>query len=268
VLPATSLLPNSGSQRNHGEKMARTLSSTARILRGLPQPSNGLRKSERTAVMRARVKALAVHLLIQHGYRGMSFGDLAEPLQTTRANIHYHFGDKQRLVEEVLKDYIESTLAQLREIWAKPDTSLLEKIAATAEHSRKRYLKYNPTGRTGRPWSLITRMRQDSDALTDRSSAALQQYGQDLYGILAGAIEGAKARNEFVDWMPVEDVALQLVSIANSGGPITQDARSFGRLEQLYSSFARIITLAFGKRDEITAAGARRSSRLKGEMEC
>jgi AcrR family transcriptional regulator len=40
----------------------------------------------------------------------MSYGDSAGPLQTTRANIHYHFGNKQRLVEEVLKDYIELTL--------------------------------------------------------------------------------------------------------------------------------------------------------------
>lgn len=227
--------------------MARILSSTTKILRGLPKPSNGSSKSERTAAMRARIKALALHLLILHGYRGMSFADLAEPLQTTRANIHYHFGNKQRLVEEVLKDYIQVTLSQLREVWARPDTPLVGKIAATAEHSRKRYLKYNPTARTGRPWSLITRLRQDSGALTDSSCRALQQYGKDLYGIIVGAIEGAKARNEFVDWMPVQDVALQLVSIANSGGPITQDARSFERLEQLYSSFARIITLAFGR---------------------
>ena len=47
--------------------------------------------------------------------------------------------------------------------------------------------------------------------------------------------------------MPVQDVALQLVSIANSAGAITHDAGNFERLEQLYSSFARIITLAFGQ---------------------
>jgi AcrR family transcriptional regulator len=227
----------------------RDISPATDILRGLPQPAIGSRKSERTAAMRARVKALALHLLIQHGYRGMTFGELARLLHTTRANIHYHFGNKQRLVEEVLKDYIETTLSQLREVWVRSDTPLVDKIAATAQHSRRRYLKYNPTGRTGRPWSLVTRMRQDSDALTASSCEALQRYGQDLYGILAGAIEDAKAREEFVEWMPVEDVALQLVSIANSGGPITQDARCFDRLEQLYASFTRIITLAFGRSD-------------------
>ncbi len=47
--------------------------------------------------------------------------------------------------------------------------------------------------------------------------------------------------------MPTDDVALQLVSIANSAGPITQDAGNFDRLEQLYLAFARIITHAYGK---------------------
>jgi hypothetical protein len=139
---------------------------------------------------------------------------------------------------------------------------LVDKIAATAEHSRKRDLKDNPTGRTGRPWSLITRMRQDSDALTVASCNGLQQYGQDSYRILVRAIEGAKSRNEFVEWMPVADVALQLLSIANSGGPIAQDARNFDRLEQLYSSFARIITLAIWTNQARVSQG-RRHSRLR-----
>ena len=73
-----------------------------------------------------------------------------------------------------------------------------------------------------------------------------QRFGKELYACIVGAIEDAKARREFVAWMPVEDVALQLVSIANSAGPITQDAGDFDRLEQLYAAFTRIITHAFG----------------------
>jgi AcrR family transcriptional regulator len=205
--------------------------------------------------MRDRIKALAVDLLIQHGYRGMSFGDLAEPLGITRPNIHYHFGNKQALVEEVLDDYIRATLKQLRAIWTMRGITLLQRIEQTAEHSRNRYLKYNPTGKTGRPWSLVTRLRQDVDSLTPKSRNALQRYGRDLNAIVVDAVREAIANGEFAPWMPAEDVALQIVSIANSGGSITQDAASFERLEQLYSSFGRIITLAFGQE---TKGGARR----------
>jgi AcrR family transcriptional regulator len=212
--------------------------------------------------MRERIKALAVDLLIQHGYRGTSFGDLAEPLNITRPNIHYHFGSKQNLVEEVLDDYIRATLKQLRVIWTEPGITLLDRIERTTAHSRNRYLKYNPTEKTGRPWSLITRLRQDVDALTPKSRNALQRYGRDLNAIVSTAVREAIANGEFVSWMPVDDVALQIVAIANSGGSITQDASSFERLEQLYSSFGRIITLAFGTK----AGRGTRKSRPEPEV--
>jgi AcrR family transcriptional regulator len=208
--------------------------------------------------MRDRIKAQALDLLIQHGYRGVSFGDIAERLDTTRANIHYHFGNKQTLVEEVLEDYVRDTLAALKEIWTTPGVSLIARIEAMVEYSRRRHAKYNPPGHQGRPWSLIARMRQDSDALTEKGRAALQRFGRELTASIVAAIEDAKRRGEFAPSLPVEDVALQLVSIANSAGPITQDAGSFDRLEQLYMAFARIITHGYGaERPRRRAAAAR-----------
>jgi hypothetical protein len=97
-------------------------------------------------------------------------------------------------------------------------------------------------------------MRQDATALTPKSRSRLRHYGSDLNAMIVNAIEEAKDRGEFVSSMPVLDVGLHLVSIANSGGPITQDARSFDRLDHLYNSFVRIITLAFGP-DERASPG-------------
>lgn len=214
--------------------------------------------------MRARIKSLALDLLIQHGYRGVSFGDMAKALRTTRANIHYHFGNKQNLVQEVLEDYVEATLAALREVWTTPGLTLACKIEAMVEFSRKRYAKYNPPGKKGRPWSLIARMRQDSDALTPKCRAALRRFGKELYDCIVVAIEDAKTRHEFAASMPVEDIALQLVSIANSAGPITQDAGDFDRLEQLYAAFARIMTQAFGQGGAARgSASVRRNPRVR-----
>lgn len=198
--------------------------------------------------MRDQIKALALDLLIQHGYRGMSFGDLARALNTTRANIHYHFGHKQTLVEEVLLDYVRETTRAMREIWTESDAPLREKIARNVDYSRKRYRKYNPPGQEGRNWSLIARMRQDSAVLTPKGHAALQQFARDLSDCITTAVAAARRRGEFVPSMPVDDVALQLIGIANSAAPITQDAGSFDRLEQLYMGFTRIITRAFGTR--------------------
>ena len=99
-----------------------------------------------------------------------------------------------------------------------------------------------------------------------KGRATLQRFGKELYACIAHAIEDAKARKEFVAWMPVEDVALQLVSIANSAGPITQDAGDFDRLEQLYAAFTRIMTHAFGQDATARhgASGNRKRSARRG----
>jgi len=213
--------------------------------------------------LRDQIKSVAEDLLIRNGYRGTSFGLIAGKLKITRANIHYHFGNKRLLVEEVLQDYVQVTSEKLREIWTAPDNSLIEKIELMMEFSRMRHAKYNPPGKHGRPWSLIARMRQDSEFLTPKGRAALKRFGQDLTANIRIAIESAKDKKEFGASMPAEDVALQLVSIANSAGPITQDAGSFQRLEQLYRGFARIISLAFAtKRQRKHRVNSRKIARV------
>lgn len=197
--------------------------------------------------MREKIKALTLDLLVQHGYRGMSFGDLATELGTTRANIHHHFGNKQKLVEEVVVGYIRETNAAVSGIWDDPDAMLVDKIRRNLEFNRKRYRKYNRPGREGRPWSLITRMRQDSHLLTPASHEAIHEFAEHLLTCITGAARLAVAKKEFVETMPINDVALQLFSIANTSPLITQDAGNFDRLSELYMGFARIITHAFGE---------------------
>jgi TetR/AcrR family transcriptional repressor of nem operon len=197
--------------------------------------------------MRERIKALALDLLIQYGYRGVSFGDLAVALETTRANIHYHFGHKRELVEEVLLDYTTETIRGTSAVFSDPQKSFKEKIEGVLDFSRGRYAKYNPPGDEGRPWSLIARIRQDSNILTPKGHGALQDFGRDLHACIVAAVVNARDRGEFVSSIPVHDVALQLFCIANSASPITQDAGNFERLEQLYLGFARIVTHAFGR---------------------
>ena len=112
------------------------------------------------ASMRDRIKALTLDLLIQYGYRGMSFADLAAALETTRANIHYHFGNKQTLVEEVLVAYTRDTIAGTAAVFDLPGVTLGEKIERIVAYTRRKHDRYNAPGAEGRPWSLIARMRR------------------------------------------------------------------------------------------------------------
>ena len=196
------------------------------------------------ATTRDAIKALALQLLIQQGYRGLNFRDIAEGLDITRANIHYHFGNKQMLVEEVLTDYVEGTLAALAEIWM-TDRPFVAKIDSMIAYSKDRYRRQNPPGTSRRPWSLISRLRQDADLLTPAGREALQRFGGEMTKILVSAIKAAKSHGEFSPELPVDDIALQLVTLASNAAPITIEAGRFESLERLYLSYANLVLRAF-----------------------
>ena len=196
--------------------------------------------------MRERIKAVATDLFVRHGFRGVSFGDIAPILDITRANIHYHFGNKQKLLEEVLEDYVDNTLARFRRIWTGGDQTFEQKIEATISLNRERYARFNSGRSHGRPWSLIARMRSEVDAIGEYAGKTLKRFARDLSTYIQEATEAAIQRGELVPDAPVEEIVVQLVSIANSAGPITQDANSFERLEKLYRAFLMTVTAAYG----------------------
>ena len=195
--------------------------------------------------MRNEIKMVTTKLLIRHGYRGFRFKDVAEIIGTTRANIHYYFGSKANLCEEVIVDYTSETMHKWTENW-RSQKRFSEKIVGMMESNRQRYLQYNPTGKTAHPWSLIGRMRMERDVIGPKAQEALTDFGTNLHEIILHGINMAVKNKEYDKRIPREDVVLQLVAIANSAGPITQDGGNFDRLEQLYLSFSHIIDDAYG----------------------
>lgn len=198
--------------------------------------------------MRDKIKSVTAELLVRHGYRGLRFGEIATRLGTTRANIHYHFGTKHRLIEEVVEDYLRETLARYRAIWTAEGASLEDRIAATMAFNRERYRKFNKDDHGGKPWSLIARMRFERDLLSERTNAALGAFGAELDAMITDGVQSAKERGELAPEAPVRDIALQLFCIANSAGSITQETGSFEALEHLYLGFARIVAQSYGRR--------------------
>jgi TetR/AcrR family transcriptional repressor of nem operon len=214
--------------------------------------------------MQSKIKRAATELLIKHGYRGLRFGDIATRLGTTRANIHYHFGTKQRLVEEVIDDYLRDTLNRYRPIWLDERASFQDKIQATIEFHLRRYRRFNRRADRGRPWSLIARMRLERDVLSPRTNAALHAFGAEVDGYVVRGIEMAKATGELGPEAPVRDIALQISSFINTAAAITRDAGGFGNLEQLYLAFGRIISHAYGRKSKPDTVRPAARSRLAG----
>lgn len=198
--------------------------------------------------MREQIRTVATELLIEHGVRGLRFGSIAERLAITRANIHYHFGTKQNLVDKVIEDYVRGTLERTGLIWSDPDLSYQEKVWRMMEFNRSRYDKANRDGRSGRSWSLVSRMRLETDQLSEKAREMLRVFTRTLEAQIDDAVAEAQRRGELIPTAPVKDIAIMMIAIVDSAGSITQDGGSFERLERLYTAHVRIIDHAYASR--------------------
>lgn len=210
--------------------------------------------------MRDSIKKVATELLIRRGYRGTSFRHIAERLDITTTNIHYHFGNKEKLVEEVVRDYVASACAKHKQIWENPDRSLPEKLREVAAFNYTRYKAYNRGRMGGRPWSLIGRLRLESDVLSAGARESLASFSENVHASIKIAVDMAYRKGELVADAPVKDIAFLLVNIVNSSSVFTQDAGNFERLELFFEAFSRVMLSAYAPR-KFAPAAARKLSR-------
>ncbi len=205
------------------------------------------RKKKPGSLMRDRIKLVAEELLVKHGYRGLSFRQIAEILNTTRANLHYHFGSKEGLVEEVLEDYTIATLDRYRNVLTDSTTTLRMKVQAIIESTRARYQHYNPNGDHGNPWSLMTRLRSDSEALNDKMRNRLDAVLREFELLISVGVRTTVQSGELVADTPQEQVTRLLVTIVHYAGLVTRDNGRFGRLVELWDAALSTIERAYGR---------------------
>lgn len=208
-------------------------------------PPHSGKSDGRSTDTRENIKKVATELLIKDGLYHTSFRDIADRLAMTTTNIHYHFGNKQQLVEEVVRDYVDSTIARHSEIWLSEERSLVEKMQGAVAFNRERYNRFNKGGKQGRAWSLIGRLRLEGDTLSKEARQALVSFSDALHAMIVDAVEDARRRGELRPDTPVEDIAFLLANMVNSSSVFTQDAGSFERLELYFEVFSRIVLSTF-----------------------
>jgi AcrR family transcriptional regulator len=213
--------------------------------------------------MRDRIKAAATELFIRHGLASLSLGAVADQVGMSRPAIHYHFKTKARLAEEVLEEYARINLDHSRSTWLDPKVPLGDKFAASLEFTRQRYLKYNPSGKGDRPWSLFARIYQESDHMTAAMAATLRNAAQEQQTYFHVAVEMAVVRGELVADTPASEVALQLVGLVNQAGWFTWTSSGFSTVERLYRVTLDSLQRAWGVK-EAPKAAVRRSARAGG----
>lgn len=206
-----------------------------------------------SAPTRERIRAVAEDLYVLHGYDGFSFGDIAEKIGTTRANIHHHFGNKRRLMAELSEIFASSAEARIAKHWTQPGVSFKARLEAQREDLRRFYSRFNTEPHTRNVWSPLSRLRLDLPVLGELATAALERVNRAYNACLCQAVTEAVASGEFVPETVIEDVVQLLRVTLLSCGPITQDTGSFHEVDRLIDALSRTLQAAWGPR-----AGARR----------
>ena len=192
-----------------------------------------------------RIKTEARRLFIAHGLDGVTYGDIAESVGTTRANLHYHFGNKSSLVSAVFEETFRLVTLKFQEIWSRPGLTLDERIRLTMEDSRERYEEFNPAGKGNHPWSLSSRARFENDHLSDEVLDGMAKMSREFESNVAQAVQRAINAGELSADTPVRDIVLLIAPLWYFGSPITQFA-GWKKLEEHYGTVRRTIHKAYG----------------------
>lgn len=195
--------------------------------------------------MRQAIKKVAARLLTVHGLNGVSFRDIALELGITTTNIHYHFGNKHGLVDEVIADYVAEVEARHRTIWLAADRSLSDKLRQLVEYNWERYQQVNKGRDGGNTWSLIGRMRLESQDLSEEARKSLASFTSTLHELIRTAVDDAWRRGELDEATPRQDLAFLILNIVNSSSVFTHGTGGFDRLELFFDAFSRVMLSAY-----------------------
>ena len=193
-----------------------------------------------------KIEAVATELFIRDGYNGVSYLGIGKELGITHSNIHYYYRTKVALAEAVLKRVSKETLRVTGDIWTDADLSLFEKFVRIRNSTFESYLQFNPDGKGGRPWGLLSRFSMEADALTPEMRRLIRATLRKMEENMMLAVEMAISSGELQKGTPVEGVTLQISSMMYMTGQLTRHASGFSRLDNLFKWTISLLLKAYG----------------------
>ena len=180
-----------------------------------------------------QIEAVATELFIRNGYHGVSYLGIGKELGITHSNVHYYYRTKAALATAVLKRVAKETLQATEGIWTDRDTTLAEKFVRMRDWTFDSYRRFNPDGKGGRPWGLLSRFSMEADALTPEMRQNVRATLRKLEDSIRAAVEMSIAKRELSRDAPAEGITLQISSVMYLTGQLTRHASGFARLDQL-----------------------------------
>jgi TetR/AcrR family transcriptional repressor of nem operon len=131
---------------------------------------------------RDRILDIAQALMVERGYSGFSFADIAERIEIRKASIHHHFPTKAALGAQVVARYrvgVREGLAALMAATASPRARLQACVDYGAQRIHDRTLSF----------CVCAMLGSEAEALPDEIRAEVRQHFDDLSRWLAAAME-------------------------------------------------------------------------------
>ena len=195
---------------------------------------------------RERIKRVASEHYVLYGNDAFNFGDIADEIGITRANIHHHFGSKRKLVAELVRDLAGDAEQRIRHHWARPGVAFAQRLDEQLDDLRTFYKRFHPKRGDRNVWSPLARIRLDLSSLDSAATNTLERINKVYDESLRLALKEAIMSGELLATTPVDDVARLLRVTFLSSPPITQDSGSFAEIEQLFAALGRTIVAAWG----------------------
>lgn len=192
-----------------------------------------------------RILMVARRLFITRGIDAVSYGDIAEEIGTTRANIHYHFGHKAELVNTVFTITFAEVRAALDAIWLTPHLSLMERLELLFADAQARYQEFNNTTYDKVPWSLSARAYLGFSAMEPELLEGILAMSNYFEEGATHAVQLAIGAGELKADAPVERIMLLITPLWHFGSAITQFS-DVERLREHYAAVQHTILAAYG----------------------
>ncbi|NWN91836.1 TetR/AcrR family transcriptional regulator [Marinobacter adhaerens] len=205
-------------------------------------PASPRRKASDT---HSRVLEVARRLFVTRGIDAVSYGDIAKEVGSTRANLHYHFGNKSELVRQVFAATFEEVHLSLEKIWLTPALSLEERLDRLFEDLQARFREFNQTDDGGTPWSLTSRARFDFSSVSPEVAEGMKEMSRFFEECVEHAVQLAISSGELQPETRIKDVVLIITPLWYFGSPTTQFS-GIRRLEDHFKATRRIIKAAYG----------------------
>ena len=174
---------------------------------------------------RQHILTLASEWLLERGYHGFSFGQIATALDIQKGAVHYHFATKEALVAELFRAYRTAFLT-----WARTTDPVDERPLAAL----RRFLEWQASDLAGERVSPLGVAGVEYASLPSVACAEAEGLSDAIVDWLAGALEQGRDIGALDFHGPASDQALIIMSATQGALQLARvngasDYRTVGR---------------------------------------